>query len=264
MLVAYLIIIGIGTMLFLAWFMLILKKERSLDAVSLTKDIADDSSVEEQAVEMPSKAEVSRPRFFIPFIGKLKIKKAELPKTEAAQRSQVPVVEISSEASRNAKPDEMNKPDQKYIKLEQLLEEKNQSLALLQKDLLIERGHQGEYESLKAIFQQQIDELKTQNRGLKDELERTRQENFRLQAGMKMPPAGVSAPKNPVSADLEKSSLKPAAQPDFIRAEPDDEVIPSHREPESSAGSPSEDSDGGVSGGPLTLKDVFGAEPEPK
>lgn len=107
----------------------------------------------------------------------------------------------------------VEKLDQKCVKLEQILDEKNRILDRLQKDLESERSHRNEFEGLKAVLQQQIEELKAQNKQLREEIERILQENIRLQSGL----ASFSSPAAP--------SVPAVPGPDFVKAEPDD-VIP--------------------------------------
>ena len=156
----------------------------------------------------------------------------------------------------------VDKLDQKCIKLEQILEEKNRILAQLQKDLESERAHRGEFESLRAILQQQIDDFKAQNRNLKEELERSLQENLRLQTGMMMPSGGEARSERP--ADTAIAAQEPRKSqprgPDYVRAEPDDEIIPANPKPPSAQETPRESPDQEGPEDSLTLKDIFGEE----
>ncbi|MBF0594703.1 MAG: hypothetical protein HQL22_07025 [Candidatus Omnitrophica bacterium] len=62
-------------------------------------------------------------------------------------------------------------------KLEQLLEEKSRTLLQMEKDLENERSHRSEFESLKEVFQRQIEDLKAQNRKLKENASKAFPEN---------------------------------------------------------------------------------------
>jgi septal ring factor EnvC (AmiA/AmiB activator) len=64
----------------------------------------------------------------------------------------------------------LDKLDEKCLKLEQLLSEKNQALLKLEEELRQERSCSSEFESLRNILEMQIHDLKTQNRKLKDDL----------------------------------------------------------------------------------------------
>lgn len=64
----------------------------------------------------------------------------------------------------------LDKLDEKCLKLEQLLSEKNQSLLRLEEELRQERSCRSEFESLRNILDMQIHDLKAQNRKLKDDL----------------------------------------------------------------------------------------------
>lgn len=58
----------------------------------------------------------------------------------------------------------------KCSKLEQLLEEKNHLLRQLELELASEKSHRGEFESMRDILQSQLEDLKVQNKKLKEEL----------------------------------------------------------------------------------------------
>ena len=77
----------------------------------------------------------------------------------------------------------VDKLDQKCLKLEQMLDEKNRTLAKLQEDIQHERSHRKEFENFKDILQCQIEELKMQNKKLREDLARAVQgNNFQAQA----------------------------------------------------------------------------------
>ena len=71
--------------------------------------------------------------------------------------------------------------DQKILKLEQMLDEKNRLIDGFQKSAYSEQEQQTQMENLKQILQAQIDELKQQNKELKTELARVVDENMDLQ-----------------------------------------------------------------------------------
>jgi hypothetical protein len=72
--------------------------------------------------------------------------------------------------------------DQKYVKLEQILEEKNRILARLEEDLKHEQDHRQEIDGVKEVLQQQIEESKLQNKQLKEEMSRILEENLALKS----------------------------------------------------------------------------------
>lgn len=124
----------------------------------------------------------------------------------------------------------VDKLDQKCIKLERILEEKNKILEQMQKDLELERSHRSEFESLRTILQQQIDDLKAQNRTLKDEFDRILQENLRLQARLVSAPNHEILNGNPAhNQELNNSERhrEPASSP-LINVGPD-EIIPANK-----------------------------------
>ena len=70
---------------------------------------------------------------------------------------------------------------QKVVKQEEMLEEKNKIITALQEGAHTSHDQQGQIESITQIFQSQIEELKGQNKKLKDELSRLIDENMDLQ-----------------------------------------------------------------------------------
>lgn len=62
-------------------------------------------------------------------------------------------------------------------KLEQILEEKNLLLVRAEQELANERTHRGEFDSLKEILQRQIEDLKAQNKRIREDLARALQES---------------------------------------------------------------------------------------
>jgi septal ring factor EnvC (AmiA/AmiB activator) len=68
----------------------------------------------------------------------------------------------------------------KFEKLEQMIGEKNKEIESLKKDLEAERTTRGEFETLRKTFQEQIEELKLQNRRSKADLQAAVQENVEL------------------------------------------------------------------------------------
>jgi hypothetical protein len=74
------------------------------------------------------------------------------------------------------------KLDQKSVKLEQILEEKNRILATLEEDLKHEQNLRQEIDSVKAVLLQQIEEFKLQNKQLKEEMSKILAENLALQS----------------------------------------------------------------------------------
>lgn len=192
------------------------------------------------------------------FFGKKKDGRGESSKSTASQ-DMAPKEEL-----RDIKQALVDKLDQKCIKLEQILEEKNRILAQLQKDLEDERAHRGEFESLKTILQQQIDDLKAQNRSLKDELERILQENLHLQTGLVMPSDITHKSQRPAGGRAqEPRGEKPERAADYVCAEPDD-IIPTNPPKTGSEGSLSEGEGRDGSDKSLSLKDIFGEEDKPK
>ncbi len=95
--------------------------------------------------------------------------------------------------------------EQRILKLEQMLEEKNQLIGEFQKNAYSEQEQQQQMEGLKQIFQKQIDELKEQNKELKREITRILQENMDLQAvafagqGRQAPAPSDIRPPEPVA-----------------------------------------------------------------
>ena len=69
----------------------------------------------------------------------------------------------------------------KVSKQEVMLEEKNKAITALQEEVDAGREQQGNVDNIKQILQAQIDELKGQNKRLKDELTRVLDENMDLQ-----------------------------------------------------------------------------------
>jgi hypothetical protein len=251
MLVAYLAIVGAGTLVFLVKFILDLKASGSSGDFSLARDVTAKAPVSLSA--LPS--ELSKGGLFS-FLGKKSTAPTPAVKPSSSSKDQAPKEEL-----RDIKQALVDKLDQKCVKLEQILDEKNRILAQLQKDLENERAHRGEFESLKGILQQQINDFKAQNRSLKEELERALQENLRLQTGMVMSSDKAPASQLPFvspSGDVAKERL---SSDDYVRAEPDD-VIPSH--PLEKAAESGEGSDGRAPDSSLTLKDVFGEEQKPE
>lgn len=71
---------------------------------------------------------------------------------------------------------------ERYKKLEQMLDEKSHLVVQLQQDLDNERSHRGEFDSLKDILQRQIEDLKAQNKRVKEDLARALQDNIEQQS----------------------------------------------------------------------------------
>lgn len=106
----------------------------------------------------------------------------------------------------------VDKLDQKCLKLEQLLEEKNHALARIENDLKSERAHRAEFEEFKEILQRQIEDLKAQNRRLRDDLERTLRDGVKASEG-KIGDAAASASPSSDEALLSDPLLTPVALP---------------------------------------------------
>lgn len=98
----------------------------------------------------------------------------------------------------------VQKLDQKCLKLEELLAEKNRTLARLEEDLKNEQKNRKEFETLKGILEGQINEMKVQNRTLREELARALQENLALQ-----PPSAPLLPADVPSGDGDPGSQEP-------------------------------------------------------
>jgi hypothetical protein len=135
----------------------------------------------------------------------------------------------------------------KVAKLEQMLVEKNNVIEGLQKSLRSGDDHDAQIESLKQIFQAQIEELKQQNKQLKDEVSRLSGENLDLQTK-------VYAGQAPASPAVEQIVIHPGAS--TSPAEEGPAVVAEE----------SEDHSGDIQGPPnsLSLHDVFGGEEESK
>ncbi len=87
-------------------------------------------------------------------------------------------------------------------KLEQMLEEKNRLLKQAEQELLNERAHRGEFESFKEILQRQIEDLKAQNRRIKEDLSKALQNNIEQQAvPAAVEPPAVVPPAAPEAAE---------------------------------------------------------------
>ena len=107
----------------------------------------------------------------------------------------------------------VDKLDQKCLKLEQILDEKNRILAELEAELQNERSHRGEFESLKDILQNQIEDLKDQNRKLKDDLARILQDNLEAQGKIAGGASAIQAQRTDV--------IEAAGHPDGFSAAAD-------------------------------------------
>ena len=83
---------------------------------------------------------------------------------------------------------------ERTAKLEQQLEEKTRYAAQLEQDLSAERTHRGEFDSLKEILQRQIEDLKVQNKALKEDHAKLLQENSNVQMKTVTAPVAVSVP----------------------------------------------------------------------
>ncbi len=98
--------------------------------------------------------------------------------------------------------------NERYSKLEQLLEEKDRSLRKVEDELVNERSHRTEFEELKTLLQTQLDELKQQNKKLKEELAEERRkgmESSAVQAPLKEPSVSpVPLPKLDQIFDLKE------------------------------------------------------------
>ncbi|MBF0122785.1 MAG: hypothetical protein HQL21_05185 [Candidatus Omnitrophica bacterium] len=79
-------------------------------------------------------------------------------------------VSVFKNGTESVKEDMVDKLTQKCLKLEQLLDEKNHTLARLEGEVQSEQSHRREFESLKDILLRQIEDVKAQNRKLKDDL----------------------------------------------------------------------------------------------
>jgi len=103
--------------------------------------------------------------------------------------------------------------NERAAKLDQLLEEKNRHTAQLEKELAAERAHRGDFDSLKDILQRQIEDLKAQNKTLKDDLAKALQGN--VQTEYKAPPAldNWMVPEPPKKSDQFLADKKPADKP---------------------------------------------------
>lgn len=123
----------------------------------------------------------------------------------------------------------------RIAKLEEMLAEKNRTIAALEQGVSSKEDQQGQMDNLKNIFQSQIEELKGQNKQLKDEMSRVLEENLDLQT--RVYAARASAP-----SAAEVVEVRPMAE-----AEPS--VQATHEVPQKS-----------VSQGGLSLHDVFGGE----
>ncbi|MBF0388441.1 MAG: hypothetical protein HQL20_11450 [Candidatus Omnitrophica bacterium] len=73
---------------------------------------------------------------------------------------------------------------ERFNKLEQMLEEKNRLLSVAAQDLLNERAQRGEFDKLKEILQQQIEDLKAQNKRVKEDLTKALNDNSELRSRM--------------------------------------------------------------------------------
>ena len=251
MLTIYLVVVGVGVLAFLVAFFYEMKKEAGAD--SSQENISGVPAADDpvfQALTRKRSSESGR-----------KPVESESPSGDSDNASSSSRVELKEMTQTIA-----DKLDQKCIKLEKILEEKNRILDRLQKDLESERSHRGEFESLKGILQQQIDDLKLQNRNLKDELDRVLQDSLRLQAGLPV----VNATTN-ISPIIDPP-LKALAQPnplaaDFVRADPDNEIIPAAPEKTLILGGAEDDDSrkerkplGGNQGQGISLHDIFGGD----
>lgn len=88
----------------------------------------------------------------------------------------------AGEGPSNASGHSSQKAEQKSAKLEEMLEEKNRILARLEEDLKNEQGHRYEFDGIKEILQQEIEDLKSQNKKLKEELAQVFEENLALKS----------------------------------------------------------------------------------
>jgi hypothetical protein len=174
-----------------------------------------------------------------------------LPKGASSQKTvEAPLAKkaVAPSPEQHQLKDIKDKLDQKCTKLEQILEEKNQILTRMEVDLKNEQVQRQEFDGVRAILQQQIEDLKLQNKQLKEEIARVLGENLALQTkaygaeksagGQKAAPivSPGAPPEKPVQgAPLDLSSLV------------DDSII---IEPPPQGG--------------LTLNDVFGDDPETK
>ncbi len=105
----------------------------------------------------------------------------------------------------------------KYEKLEQMLSEKNKELEGLKKDLENERLTHGEFEILRKTFQEQIEELKVQNRKSKTDLQAIIQENAELKSSLAKRPEPVV--EEYIRAEVDTTS-------DIILEAPEEREIP--------------------------------------
>lgn len=212
MLTAYLVVIGIGFAAFLlASFLDYLGQRRAKDTTNLRDHAFNDATA---AVAKEEPASGIRQDVI-----------ASLAETNTDRLSN-PTDTSPREELQDIKQALVDKLDHKCVKLEQILEEKNKILAQLQKDLEDERAHRGEFDSLQSVLQNQITELKTQNRSLRTELERSLEENLHLQTGITMTATGeqASSPNSnpPDSSDNIDTRLHTAA------SGVTDDIIPSH------------------------------------
>jgi hypothetical protein len=141
----------------------------------------------------------------------------------------------------------VQKLDQKCVKLEQILEEKNRILARFEEDLKHEQTQRQEFDGVRAILQQQIEELKLQNKQLKEEMARILEENLALQSKT-----------YGLEKALGKEKAGPAVEPGILSADP---ILPDSL---TIGGGVNEKTAGDLPRDGLTLSDVFGEDPDNK
>jgi hypothetical protein len=133
--------------------------------------------------------------------------------------------------------------EQKIVKLEQMIDEKNGMIEDLKKGFQSGDDHQAQVDSLKQILQAQIEELKQQNKQLKSEVARLSEENIDLQTK-------VYAGQVPVQPVVERIVIHPAASVDMSGTAPEPVVEDNKGHAEN------------IQMNSLSLHDVFGGEEE--
>jgi predicted RNase H-like nuclease (RuvC/YqgF family) len=137
----------------------------------------------------------------------------------------------------------VQKLEQKCSKLEQILEEKNRIVAKLEESFRHEQNNRQETDGVKQIFQQEIEQLKGQNKQIKNEMAKILEENLALQSKVTTLEKVLGGQKNApfVEQGGPATELRPGSS------------LPLSAGPDSKgAGRPAEEG--------LTLRDVFGDE----
>ncbi len=101
---------------------------------------------------------------------------------------------------------------QKVSKQEELLEEKNRIIVALQESAHASHEQEGQIDNIRQILQSQIEELKAQNKKLKDELARVTDENMDLQTRVyaAQPAKVLAAPQPPAARESLPKATDPA------------------------------------------------------